>query len=239
MDNAPYVSLARQTGLERELQVLANNIANMSTTGYRREGVVFAEYVSATGAGDPSLSIADAHVRRTDYVAGALAETGGRFDFAIEGDGFFLIETADGDRLTRAGAFTPNAEGELVDPDGNRLLDIGGAPIFVPPDAAEIHLAADGTLSAGGVPLSAVAVVMPADPAGMQREDGVRFAAPGGHVPVDTPRLAQGFLEASNVAPLAEITRLIEVQRGYEAGQKLADRDDERMRALIRTIGQT
>ncbi len=88
------------------------------------------------------------HVRATRRcVQGPLTQTGGRFDFAIEGEGFFLIETPAGQQLTRAGAFTPSAEGELVTPDGHRVLDAGGAPIFVPPDATAISVAADGTMS--------------------------------------------------------------------------------------------
>ena len=95
----------------------------------------------------PSLSMATCPCAlHVDLAQGGLSQTGGRFDFAIKGEGFFLIETPEGQRLTRAGSFTPNAEGELVTPDGHRLLDAGGAPVFVPPDARAVSLAADGTL---------------------------------------------------------------------------------------------
>ena len=112
----------RQVGLRQELQIVANNIANMTTTGFRKEGLIFSEYVHAMDSGAPSLSMARASARTTDLGQGALTQTGGQFDLAIEGSGFFLIETPDGNRLTRAGAFTPNDAGELVTPDGFRFL---------------------------------------------------------------------------------------------------------------------
>ena len=114
MDNNVYTALTRQTGLLREMQSVANNIANLSTTGFRAEGVVFAEHVRALGPGHDSLSMATAVGRHIHNAQGALTQTGSPFDLAIEGDGYFLMETAEGQRLTRAGHFTPNAAGELV-----------------------------------------------------------------------------------------------------------------------------
>ena len=131
MDVPGYTALTRQSGLMREMQAIANNIANASTSGFRREGVIFSEYVNRLD-GAPSLSMARASARNIDLTQGELSDTGGSFDFAIEGEGFFLVETPRGNRLTRMGSFTPSAEGELVNPDGYRLLDQGGAPVFVP-----------------------------------------------------------------------------------------------------------
>lgn len=126
MDSPGYVALGRQSGLMREMQIVANNIANLATTGFRREGLIFAEHVSRTETG-PSLSMAHGTARLVDLSQAGLMQTGGTFDLAIQGDGFFLIDTPDGQRLTRAGAFTPSVDGELVTPDGYRLLDAGGA----------------------------------------------------------------------------------------------------------------
>ena len=140
MDNPTYVGLTRQSGLMREMQVVANNIANMATTGYRREGVIFAEHVAATGPGDPSLSMGNAVGRSISPVQGAISATGGQFDIAIEGDGFFLVETPEGEALTRAGNFIRNEGGELVTMNGHRLLDAGGAPVFVPATAQSVAL---------------------------------------------------------------------------------------------------
>ncbi len=238
MENAGYTTLTRQSGLMREMQTVANNLANMSTTGFRKEGVIFSEYIAAIDDKGGSLSMATADVRQTDNRQGALTLTKATFDFAIEGGGFFLLETPAGQRLTRAGAFTPNAEGELVNPDGYRLLDSGGSPVFIPPDASSISLANDGTLSADGRPLTQIGLFQPLDPNDLVREDGVRFRADKGTRPMENAVILQGYLEDSNVNPITEISRMIEVQRAYELGQSFMDKEDERIRSVLQTLGR-
>jgi flagellar basal-body rod protein FlgF len=237
VDSTGYTTLGRQSGLMREMQVVANNIANISTAGFRREGVIFTEHVSRLDAA-PSLSMARASARHVDLGQAGLTRTGGTWDFAIQGSGFFLIQTPQGDQLSRAGSFTPNEAGELVTADGHRLLDEGGSPVFVPPDARAVGLARDGTLSADGVPLARIGLWAPRDPQGLQHEAGTRFSATGGVEPVEGATVLQGFLEESNVNPIAEIARMVEVQRAYEMGQRLLDRDDERVRLVITTLGR-
>lgn len=235
MENTTYTTLTRQVGLMREMQVVANNIANAATTGFRQEGVVFSEFVQPMPNG-PSVSMATARVHDTSMAQGGLTQTGNSFDFAIEGDGFFLIETPQGERLTRSGSFSPSAEGDLVTNDGFRVLDAGGAPIFVPPTAKQIMAAADGTLSADGQPMAQIGIVQPADPLSMIREDGVMFDAQAGFEPVENPRVVQGFLEGSNVDPVGQIARMISVQRAYEMGQSFLDAENERVRSAIQTL---
>ena len=235
MDAALYTTLNRQSGLMREMGVVANNIANSSTTGFRREGVVFSEYVAALER-DPSLSMAHASGRHVDLSQGTLSQTGGAFDFAIQGEGFFLIETPQGERLTRAGSFTPSPEGELVTADGYRLLDAGGAPIFVPPDA-RVALARDGTLSANGEPVAQVGLWRPTDPLTLRHQSGTLFDG-GALEPIENGQFMQGMLEDSNVEPVSEIARMIEVQRAYELGQKFLDAEDERVRGVIQALGR-
>lgn len=238
MDNASYTTLTRQSGLLRELQVIAHNIANLSTTGFRREGLVFSEFVRRLDDGEEPLSMAAANARQTYLVQGGLTMTGGTFDLAIEGEGFFRIGTDEGERLTRAGHFTPNAQGELVTPDGHRLLDLGGAAVFVPPDAGTISISRDGTISAGGQPLAQLGLVVPEDPSTLSRASGVLHAVDGDTVPVETPVILQGFLEESNVNPISEMSRLIAVQRAYENGQKFLEGEDQRIRNVVQTLGR-
>ncbi|MFV0360853.1 flagellar hook-basal body complex protein [Tropicimonas sp.] len=233
-----YVTLSRQVGLFAEMGTIANNIANMSTAGFRREGVVFTEYVTRGAPGGESVSMAAAHARRIDLSQGTLDRTGGAFDLAIEGDGFFMVSTPNGERLTRAGVFQPNDAGDLVTADGYFVLDEGGAPIFVPPDAGAVTVAPDGTISAGGRPLARLALVRPVDGADLEREGSALIATQDGLEPVPDSKILQGFVEASNVNPVAEITRMIEVQRAYELGQALAEREGERLTNVIKTLGR-
>ena len=236
MDAAGYTALTRQSGLMREMQVVANNIANLSTTGFRREGVIFAEHVAGMDEG-PSLSMAHGNARLVDLSQAGVSQTGGTYDLAIQGEGFFLIETADGQALTRAGAFTPSAAGELVTPDGNRLLDQGGAPVFIPPTARVVAVAQDGTVSADGQPVARLGLWGPTDPTALRHQSGTTFTAPELQ-PLDGGTVLQGFLENSNVEPVSEIARMIEVQRAYEMGQKFMDAEDARMRGVIQTLGK-
>jgi flagellar basal-body rod protein FlgF len=238
MENAIYAGLTRQSGLMSEMRSVANNIANANTTGFRAEGVVFSEYIRSTGADTPSLSMAAARVRETDFAQGALAATGGTYDLAIEGEGFFLVATPDGERLTRAGSFTPNENGDLVTAQGWPVLDAGGAPVFVPSGAGSVAVAADGTISADGQPVGQIGVVMPVDATEMTRSDGVMFAAPSGWQPAAEASVVQGALEESNVNAVAQITRMIEVQRAYELGQGFLDREDQRIRSVIQAVGR-
>ncbi|KAJ57345.1 flagellar basal body rod protein FlgF [Actibacterium mucosum KCTC 23349] len=237
MDNTGYTTLNRQSGLIQELQTVAHNIANLSTTGYKAEGVVFAEVVHETGD-DRSLSMAGATVRRTDLSQGTLTATGSDFDMAIEGAGFFHIQTPEGNHLTRAGAFSPDAAGLLSTPDGHQLLDIGGAAIFVPPDAQDIHIAPDGTMSVGGRPLAQIALVEPADPNDLTRRANAGFNYEGALVAVPQAQVIQGFVEGSNVNAVSEVARMIEVQHAYQMGQSFLEREDERIRAVLQTLGQ-
>ena len=232
MEAAGYVTLTRQSGLVRELQIVANNIANASTTGYRAEGLMFSEFIRRTEGG-PSLSMANANIPVIALTQGPLAQTGGTFDFAIEGDGFFLVETPTGERLTRNGAFSLSANGDLVNADGFRLLDSGGAPVFIPPDIRTPGLAADGTLSSDGRPLSQLGLFRPAGDGQIKAVGGNLYEATAGVEPAPEGRIMQGFLEGSNVDPIGQIARLIEVQRAYEMGQSFLETENRRVRDAL------
>ena len=220
------------------MRVVANNIANASTTGFRAEGIIFSEYVEVLSNDHDSLSMATGRVRNTMDAQGVLKQTNGTFDLAIEGDGFFLIQTPDGERLTRAGHFTPSANGDLVTADGYPVLDAGGSPVFVPVGAGRVAIGADGVMSVSGQLVGQIGIVVPTNPEGLIREGGTRFAAPDGFDIAQNGRVVQGFLEGSNVNPTLQIARMIEVQRAYELGQSFLDKEDERIRAVMQAIGR-
>ncbi|WP_196223476.1 flagellar hook-basal body complex protein [Roseibium sp. RKSG952] len=234
MDTA-YVTLSRQSGLMNEMRLVANNIANANTTGYRQQGLVFSEFIRDM-PGNPSLSMSRAEARNTSFQQGVLTETGGQFDFAIEGDGFFMIETPSGNRLSRAGSFSPNAEGDLVTMDGHRVLDSNGAPVFIPPDAASIDVGNDGTLSVDGQLLGQIGVYQVVDLNELVREGSTRFRPQGDVEPVEQPVVLHRFLEGSNVNAIVQVTRLVEIQRAYELGQSFLKSEDDRVRGAFKAL---
>ena len=238
MDNAIYAALTRQSGLMREMRTVANNIANANTTGFRREGVVFSEYMVSLDSRGETLAMANARGRVVDLKPGALTQTNGKFDLAIEGEGFFLVETPQGPRLTRAGAFTPNGDGELVDMNGNALLDDGQAAIAIPDGVRNVSIGADGTITADDQPVGRVGVYITPDPSTLLHQESTLFHAGPDIEPMEDPRVRQGFLEESNVDPVTEVSRMIEVQRAYELGQTFLDREDQRIRNVLTSLSR-
>lgn len=235
METAGYATLSRQSGLMREMRVVANNIANSATTGYRQEGLIFSEYVKSS-PGQESLSMSRATIYNTSNEQGQLTKTGGTFDLAIEGDAYFMVETPMGERLTRAGAFSSNAEGDLVTMDGHRVLDAGRSPVFVPGDVNSIKFGADGTISADGNPLGQIGLFKPTEGSSMVREDGVMFRVEGDMEENLDAKVMQGFLEGSNVNAIQQVARMVEIQRAYEMGQSFLETEDQRIRNAIKNL---
>lgn len=243
MGNASYVNISRQSGLMKELNTIANNIANANTIGYKKEGAVFSEYIAAIGSPGQadtarhSLSMGRLAAHASNFTDGEMRSTGGSLDLAIQGEGFFLVDVGGETQLTRAGHFMTDAAGLLVNPDGNPILDAGEGQIQIPLEADEIIIAADGSISAGGIELGRLGIVT-ANEADLSRAGGNNWISAGGFEPSETGRVLQGYLEDSNVEPVSEIARMIEVQRHYDAGQKLLEMEDERVKETITTIRQ-
>lgn len=236
MSNAIYAALARQSGLMTEMQVVANNLANSSTTGYKSDRAIFAEFIAGTRNNLADLSMGTLAGHEFDLEQGGLRFTNGKFDVAIQGEGYFLIETPQGQRLTRAGHFQLNAQSELITSAGYRVLNAGGGTIQIPEEATNVSIAGDGTISFDGQIIDQLGVVQTEGQ--LSREGNSMFAAEDGFQQVEEPRVVQGALEQSNVSPVLEIARMIEVQRAYEAGQALIEREDDRIAKFISTLRQ-
>lgn len=235
MSSAVYSTLARQQGLMHEMQVVANNLANSSTTGYKSDRAIFTEFLVSTGNGvDQSLSMGALGGHAFQMEQGGLNFTGGRFDLAIQGEGFFMVDTPQGERLTRAGHFQLSAEGQLVDMQGNAVLNAGGNPINIPQDALDVTISEDGTISGNGQVIDQVGIML-AD-GELQRDSNTYFSTDGGVAPTQDAKLLQGALEQSNVSTVLEVSRMIEVHRAYEAGQALLEKEDQRISQLITAV---
>lgn len=227
MNNASYVTLTRQDGLMREMQLIANNIANQATAGFKQQGITFSEYVQNSGR-DDFLSMALAHVPKRDTSQGALRPTGGQFDMAIQGQGYFALQTPQGVRLSRAGAFYLNAQGGLVNYDNIPVLDEQEQPIVLPFGIQTVDIRANGDVVANGTTLARVGLFVPQHDQKMLSENGVLFDPQGAIVPSITSNIQSGYLEESNVDPILQIARMIEIQRAFEIGEKLAEQENER-----------
>ncbi|MEX1251100.1 MAG: flagellar hook-basal body complex protein [Hyphomonas sp.] len=234
MSNAIYTSLGRQQGLMQEMQVVSNNIANSNTTGYKMDRAIFAEFLVSPGQSQDSVSMGGLGGHAFRMAQGELKITGGQFDLAVQGEGFFVLQTAQGPRLTRAGHFQLSSESTLIDAFGNSVLGAGGNPITIPPEASQVAIGTDGSISANGQLVDRVGVVTPQGQ--LLRDTNTFFSAPEGYAPFEEAILVQGALEGSNVSPILEVARMIEVQRAYEAGQAMMEREDGRISQLITSL---
>lgn len=234
MSNAVYAALSRQVALDGELSIIANNVANADTTGFRREGSIFTEYIRRI-IGSPSISETRVGASAIDEAQGELVKTGSPLDVAIDGPGWFQVETPRGERLTRAGTFIRSPQGLLTTPDGYAVAGDGGR-IQLPAGASRIVITDDGVISADGAPIGRLALFT-ADPTTLQRDGDTLYRAAGEIAPLDDPRVRQGLIESSNVNSVAEIARMIEVQRAFEISQQLAVNEDDRMKRAIETLG--
>jgi flagellar basal-body rod protein FlgF len=233
-----YVALSSQMALDKRLTTIADNVANTNTVGFRGTGVKFEDVVS--GLGDKSVSFASAGNTYLSSKTGSMRETGNPFDFAIRGDAWFGIETAQGTVMTRDGRFTMLETGELVTIEGHPVLDAGGAPIQLDAQAGPPEAGADGTLRQDGRLMAAIGL--------FEFQPGLDFTRFGnsGVVPFGPPEpvvdridagVTQGFVEDSNVNPVLEITRLIQIQRAFEHVSALIRDSEQALDQAISTLG--
>lgn len=243
MENAAYIGLSRQMTLRRELDIVANNIANADTTGFKVEQLMVGTEVGERArnhAVRPGASfVLDQGVGR-DFGQGALHHTGRPLDLALEGDGvFFAVQDGAGEAYTRDGAFVTDPEGRLTTRDGRAVLGDGGE-IMLDPARGEPAIAQDGTISQEGVPVGRLRVVR-FDALGVLEKAGDGFyrnasnAAPMDAA--DTP-IRQGVLEGSNVNPLLEITNLIEISRSYERITRMIEQTTDLSKRAVERLGR-
>jgi len=243
MDNALYVGLSRQLTLRRELDIVANNIANANTTGFKAEELMVrtepARPARTLGGSNPVKFVLDDGVAR-DFSQGAMTKTGGDFDLAIEGQGFFKVQTAGGERYTRDGRFTTNPEGKLVTQGGAPVLDEGGGEILIDPKLGAVSIGKDGLVSQGQVRVGKIGIVSTQDLSAL-RKDGDNLYRNVANVtlqPAPSAVVHQGMLESSNVQSVVQITKLIEVQRAYESMAKMMDNTAELTRSAVERLGK-
>lgn len=252
METPGYIALSRQAVMKRQMDVVANNLANMNTPAFRAKSVLFTAYLSEVDGGPRrgggTISMVQDVATVPDLAEGPMVATDNPLDLAIEGRGYFVVQTDNGERYTRYGAFKLDNQGQIVTSAGNPVLDDNNQPLTVPAGTAEIEVARDGTISARN----------PANPAQnlvvgrlrlvafdneyqLENEAGGLLRAPANAAPAPATGvdILQGTIEQSNVKSVVEMTKLIETVRSYTAAGSMMEDEHERQRRAIQTLGSS
>jgi flagellar basal-body rod protein FlgF len=240
MESALNVALSGQIALERRLATIAQNVANLGTVGYRADEVKFEEVLARTAS--DTVAFASAGEEYVSRRAGPLLRTDNQLDVAVQGEGWLAIETPGGVAYTRDGRLRMPETGELTTINGYRVLDVGGAPIALDPNGGPPTIARDGMITQGGQQIGAIGLFRIDENANLTRfENSGIFtdARPEEVLDFGTNGIVQGFVEGSNVNPVAEITRLITVSRAFDSAAALVTDTQSTLQGLIQTLGTT
>lgn len=238
MDITTSLATARLLGQQHVMEVIANNIANANTPGYRTTRVQFSDWIdrglgtSGPQGSGPTIYPQDRATWR-ETQSGTITHTGNPYDLAISGDGYFTISTPAGVRLTRDGRFGLMPDGTVADSAGNPLLGTNGRPIQLSPQDTQVHIAGDGTISTENGQVGQVAVVAPKNPMKLLAEGSANFRADDGTVPVTRPSIVQGAMEDSNVQPVLEIARMMDNERQFQMLTQLIQAEGDRQQNAI------
>ncbi|HEV7369201.1 flagellar basal-body rod protein FlgF [Arenibaculum sp.] len=237
MENPIYIALSRQDALRRQMDVTANNVANLNTPGYKQQRMMFVEFLTPAGSGPgqqskPLSMVKDMAVLR-NLEDGPVSRTDNPLDVALDGRGYFVVETVDGPRYTRAGRFQLDPDRRLVDVNGLPVLDDGDRPIQIPQGAADIRIAGDGSISTEQGPLGRIKVVNFEREQFMTELGGGLYTTEEPEVAAEGTKLVQGAIEGSNVQGIVEMTQMTEVLRQYQSNQRLIEAEHERQRNAI------
>ncbi|MDE2361470.1 MAG: flagellar basal-body rod protein FlgF [Hyphomicrobiales bacterium] len=238
MHSSFYVGAAALTALDRRLSSVAHNVANGTTIGFRAEGVRFETAVASNGS--TGVAFPDAGQDYISQANGALIKTGNPLDLAVKGAGWFGLMSPDGPVYTRDGRFEIASTGELRSVNGYGVLDASGAPMLLDPNGGPVTVAADGVVSQSGRQAGAVGLFVMDPGATLSRYDNSAVRSdkpPGPPLEFSSNGVAQGFLEQSNVDPVRELTRLIQIQRTFENIAASLDMQDASARDAIKTLG--
>ncbi len=244
MENAQLVGLSRQVALRRELDVVANNLANLGTSGFKSQEVVFREYLMPVASAesfprraDQRLSYVEDKATWRDFSTGPIQLGGNQFDVAIDGEAFFAVQAPNGVRYTRNGQFQLDSQGVLVTNEGYPVLSTSG-PIQFAAEETDVTIGSDGTVSTTQGVRGRLALFSFDNPQALKPEGSSLFRADdaGQDVAPGQARVVQYATEKSNVQPIVETTRLIEITRAYQTLAQMMQRGDELRRTAIERL---
>ncbi len=239
MQDGLYVALSAQVALEQRLTTIADNLANVNTTGFRATGIKFEEVVSGLTSGQAAF-VSEGDSFLPDR-SGEIVETGNSLDFAVQGDAWFAISTPEGTVMTRDGRFSMQPTGELVSVNGYPVLDPGGSPIQLDPGGSRPEVGRDGFLRQDGRQLGAIGLYAFRPEPNFQRFENSGVIPTGPPEPIvdrNDVGVLQGFVENSNVNPIKELTNLITVQRAFDSIAALIKDGDRAIDMTVRALEQ-
>lgn len=238
MENISYVGLSYQVALQRKMDLIANNIANVETDGYKSGHATFLEHISHPGRAEP-VSMALDYGNYRNFSPGPIRQTGNPLDVALQGNGFIAIQGEDGaNKYTRNGNFQVNLAGQLVNSAGQIVLDAGDKPIIVPNDAREIIIDERGAISTDQGEIGRLKVVRFDNPQKMRPVGNSLFETEQDAIPDDQTKVVQGAVEGSNVNAVSEMTNMIEVSRRYQSVARLLQTEHDMKRSMIQQLSK-
>jgi flagellar basal-body rod protein FlgF len=236
MENIGYIGLSQQLALQQQMEITANNLANMSTPGYKAQQPLFSEYITNPRGGAPIHQSSNSGSYR-DLSNGSLTQTHNPFDVAMQAEGFFTIQTPDGIRYTRDGGFSLNSERQLVNKSGFPVLNGNNEPLGIPADATQIRITEDGEITSEYGTVGRIKVVEFENKQALTRLGNNLFDAGGQEeIIIEQPRMVQGAVENSNVNPVLEMNKMIEILRSYQMTQRMLQTDHERIRNAVQKL---
>lgn len=237
MENTGYVALSLATGLQNKMELIANNIANVNTNGFKSSNMKFKEYVF-DASNQKSLSMVEDYGNYRNFSPGSIESTGNPLDVALIGNGFMAVMTPTGEKYTRNGAMQLDTKGQLVSSAGDVIADTGGKPITIPAGATDISIIQDGTVSADGQAVGRLKVVKFEDPQQLSPVGNSLFTTTQTGTPDDATSITQGAVEGSNVNSVIEMTNMIEVMRKYESVARILQTEHDSQTSMIQRIAK-
>lgn len=243
MENAALVGLSQQSALRRRLDIIANNLANLQTPGYKAEQPIFSEFLMPVARidGQQGSAAKISYVQDTslfrDFSPGRFQTTGNPFDLAIEGTGWLVVQTPQGERYTRNGSLTISGDGQLVTSSGLPVLSDSG-PVVIGETETNFSVAADGTISTSAGEKGALRIVEFENQTALKKAGDGLYSSTEAPRPAASASIAQGMLELSNVKAMSEVTSMIAVTRSYTSAAKILETADRLRQSAIEQLGR-
>ena len=239
MENSVYIGLSKQVALHEKMSIIAQNVANVNTPGFRAQNMVFSEYIKDPRhmKEDIAMVLDYGQYQMTD--PGSIKETGNPFDVALVGNGFLGIETPEGVRYTRAGNLIVDDEGILRNQRGLAVASEGGGEIKIPEESTEVRIDKKGIISTENGEIDQLMIVEFQNYQNINPEGNGLYKAEEAPIPADNTVVLQGRIEGSNVQAVVEMTRMIDVLREYQAVQNMMQSEHERLRSSAQRLAET